>query len=114
MCHSGVPIPVRLHTQRLLPRGFLALQIAPWELLPPARLGWTCTLGLDISLGARQPWRLVQVISFLQGAGCQSRFSALAKAADVCSGACGGVLQVPTGDASLQGYFTAETPLPPQ
>lgn len=81
------------------------------------RQGWLCTPGLEISLGTREGWSrysraLAWVVSLSQGAGCQGRFGTLARAVDACFGACRGLLQVPIGDASLQGCFIAET-LPP-
>lgn len=123
-CHGHgtpvLPVHTRTHKQCRLPVRFLILQTAPRSCChKQGRQGSLCTPELEIGLGTGEGWSRhsrapVRVVSLSQGAGCQGRLSAIAGAVNACLGACGGLLQVPIGAASLQGCFIAETPLPPQ
>ena len=101
----GTPV-LPTHAPGRLPAGFLILQSCCQR---RGGQGWLCAPALDTGLGTGEGWSRhrrapARVASLSQVAG----------SADACFRVRGGLLRVPIGDASVQGCFVTEAPLPPQ
>lgn len=118
---------MRTHAQCQVPVGFLILQATPGSCChQQGTQGWLCIPGLETGLGTVEgwiwhSWAPEWVISLSQGAGCQGRLGALARAVDACFRAHGGAPPGPHWGCiaprvfySNQGCSIAKPPLPPQ